>query len=134
MFSSFIASTFKFKSMPTLPAATMFCMFTCGSTLIFMLIFSSDFIIFRIDSWTLSIERAPVHTILPELKIRADVFGSFILMTSPGNCSGLYSVFESVAAIFSSGMSCPSDALTTMFTTLISLLVVFSPFAILITP
>ena len=128
--SSFIARTFRFKSMPTAPAATMFWMFTCGSTLILMFIFSSDFIIFRMLSWTLSMLLAPVHTIFPELKISALVFGSFILITRPGNCSGLYSVFDSVAAIFSSGMSCPSEALTTMFTTFISRFGVFSLFAI----
>ena len=45
------------------------------------------------------------------------IFGSFILITSPGNCSGLYSVLLKVAAIFSSGMSCFREVLTTIFTT-----------------
>jgi len=53
---------------------------------------------------------APVETIFPELKINADVFGSLILITNPGNCSGLYSVFGKVSASFIKGISCPSEA------------------------
>jgi len=50
----------------------------------------------------------------------AEVFGSFILITNPGNCSGLYSVLDKVAAILSNGISCSREVETTMFTTLIS--------------
>src|SRR3989344_8079364 len=85
-----------------------------------MPIFSRDLIIFFIDSSTLSKDLAPVQTIFPEENIKAEVFGSLILITNPGNCSGLYSVLLKVAAIFSKGMSCLRDVLITMFTTFIS--------------
>src|SRR3989344_8557180 len=65
---------------------------------------------------------APVQTILPLEKIRADVFGSLIRKTNPGNCSGLYSVLGSVAAIFSKGISFSNAVETTILTILISFL------------
>jgi len=41
-----------------------------------------------------------VQTTFQSLKINAEVFGSFTLITKPGNCSGLYSVLLKVDAIF----------------------------------
>ena len=64
-----------------------------------------------------------VQTTFPELKISAEVLGSFILKTNPGNCSGLYSVIGRVAASFSNGTSCPKSVDTTIFTTSILVLV-----------
>lgn len=43
---------------------------------------------------------APVHTILPELKTRAVVFGDLIFMIAAANHLGLYSVFLALSAIF----------------------------------
>src|SRR3989344_2982793 len=120
-----MAKVFKFKSIPTEPEATIFCIFISGFTVIFTLIFSRLLMIFLMLSSTLSMDLAPVHTTLPELKIKADVLGSLILITSPGNCSGLYSVLLRVAAIFSSGIACIKDVETTILTTFMSLLVSF---------
>ena len=58
---------------------------------------------------------APVQTTFPELKIKADVFGVLILITKPGNCSGLYSVFGRTSASFINGMSCSKLVETTIF-------------------
>src|SRR3989344_5489714 len=104
--------------MPMLPEATMFWTFITGFAVILIFIFSMFLIIAFIDSRTFFIDFAPVQTTFPELNINAEVFGSLILITRPGNCSGLYSVFDSVAAIFSRGMSCSNELETTMFTTL----------------
>ena len=45
---------------------------------------------------TSSMVLAPVQTILPLEKIRAEVLGSFMRKTRVGNCSGLYSVLGRV--------------------------------------
>ena len=99
---------------------TIFWILITGLIVIFMPIFTKLLMIFLMLSSTLSMLLAPVQTILPLLKIKADVLGSLILITKPGNCSGLYSVLDKVAAIFSNGISCSNEELTTMFTTLIS--------------
>src|SRR3989338_11436337 len=69
--------------------------------------------------------RAPVHTTLPLENTNAEVLGSFIRNTRPGNCSGLYSVFGKVAAIFSKGTSFSREVDTTIFTILTSFLFSF---------
>ena len=51
-----------------------------------VLINSTVFLIANLES---SIDFAPVHTSLPELKIHAAVLGSLSLKTNPGNCSRL---------------------------------------------
>ena len=56
---------------------------------------------------------APVHTILPELNIKALVLGSLILITRPGNCSGLYSVLGIVLASFVKGIGFSRDVVAT---------------------
>ena len=43
---------------------------------------------------------APVHTILPDEKTRAVVFGDRIFMMAAANLFGLYSVFLALRAIF----------------------------------
>src|SRR3989338_6514857 len=93
-------------------------------------------------SWTFSIVLAPVQTTLPEENINAEVLGSFMRITRPGNCSGLYSVLLSVAAIFSRGISCSRPELTTILTTEIerpssprgSAALLFVPFSLLSFP
>src|SRR3989338_3237056 len=66
-------------------------------------------------SLTFLIDLAPVQTTFPEEKIKADVFGFFIRITNPGNCSGLYSVFGRTSASFINGISCSKLVETTMF-------------------
>ena len=102
--------------MPILPDATMFWMLILGLILILMPIFSRLSMILLMLSSTFCMLRAPVQTTLPELKIKAEVLGSLMRITKPGNCSGLYSVLDKVAAIFSRGMSCSRLQLTTMLT------------------
>src|SRR3989344_1542446 len=92
VFSSFIANEFRFKSILIVPEATIFCTIIFGLTVIFILIFLKFSIILFIDSLTLPKDFAPVQTTFPELKINAEVLGFLILITRPGNCSGLYSV------------------------------------------
>src|SRR3989344_678351 len=86
--------------------------------------------IFLTASLTLAIDLAPVQTIFPELNINADVFGSLIRMTRPGNCSGLYSVFGNASANLINGISFSREADATIFWILISffgLLGIYNP-------
>src|SRR3990167_5949047 len=76
----------------------------------------------RILKSTCSMVLAPVQTIFPLEKIKAEVLGSLMRNTNPGNCSGLYSVLGRVAAIFSNGMSFSRLLEITMFTMVISFL------------
>jgi len=56
-----------------------------------------------------------VQTKFPDEKTRTADFGSFTLKTSPGNVSGLYSVFGWVLASFVKGTGFPKEAVATMF-------------------
>ena len=58
---------------------------------------------------------APVHTILPEVNIRAVVFGSLILIITAANLFGLYSAFLQLRAIFLKSSLHPRLAVDTMF-------------------
>src|SRR3990167_10306579 len=100
-------------------------MFIFGLILILILILVRFFIILSRDSLTFFSDFAPVQTTFPELNINADVFGSFIRITKPGNCSGLYSVFGRVSASFIKGMSCFKSVVATIFWILISVLCLF---------
>src|SRR3989344_5041880 len=117
-----MANELRFKSMLMQPEATMFWTAIFGFILILTFIFARFFIIFCRDSLTFVKDFAPVKTTFPELKIKAEVFGSLILITNPGNCSGLYSVFGRTSANLIKGMSCSKDVETTMFWILISVL------------
>src|SRR3990167_9856896 len=108
--------------MPIEPAATMFCTFTLGTAFILIFILARFLIIALTDSFTFFIDFAPVETIFPELKIKAEVLGSRMRITNPGNCSGLYSVFGNVSASFINGISWPREAEQTMLTIFISFL------------
>src|SRR3989344_8008447 len=120
---SFNARKLRFKSILMSPEATIFWTLIFGLTLILIFILARFLIIFCRDSFTLVKDFAPVQTTFPELKIKADVFGSFILITNPGNCSGLYSVLGNVSASFIKGISCSREVETTMFCIFISGLV-----------
>src|SRR3989344_4719799 len=108
--------------MPMLPEATMFWTFITGFAVILIFIFSMFLITAFIDSRTFFIDFAPVQTTFPELNINAEVFGSLILITRPGNCSGLYSVFGSVSASLIKGISCSKEVVATIFWSFISFL------------
>jgi len=56
-----------------------------------------------------------VHTRFPEEKTRTADLGFFILRTSPGNCSGLYSVFAWLLTSFTRGTFVPREAVATIF-------------------
>src|SRR3989344_4247666 len=124
--TNFATASFNFKSIKISPDATMFWTFIIGLTLILIFILAKFFIILFIDSLTFFIDLAPVQTTLPDEKIKADVLGSFILITKPGNCSGLYSVFGKVSASFINGISWPREAEQTMLTILISFFAIIS--------
>src|SRR3989344_5948403 len=120
--SNFKANELRFRSIWIEPEATIFWTLICGKVVILIFIFSIFLIIACTANLTLAIDFAPVKTILPELNIKAEVFGSFILITKPGNCSGLYSVFGRTSASFIKGMSCSSEVETTIFWIVISVL------------
>ena len=84
-------SSVKLRSKPSSPAPTRFWILSTGSIVILTSTFLRELIILWIDFFTLTISFAPVQTTLPDVNNKADVLGSFILMTKPGNCSGLYS-------------------------------------------
>ncbi len=132
VFGSFRPSTFKFRSIPMLPEATMFWTVIFGLMVTWMFNFLRLLMMLWILRSTSSIFLAPVHTILPLEKIKAEVFGSLMRNTRPGNCSGLYSVLGKVAAIFSKGISFSRLLEITMLTMLISFLELF--FAIILCP
>lgn len=58
---------------------------------------------------------APVHTIFPELKIKAVVLGSLILIITAANRLGLYSAFLACKAIFFKSSLQPRFTVQTMF-------------------
>jgi hypothetical protein len=58
---------------------------------------------------------APVHTILPDVKIKAVVFGSLILIITAANLLGLYSAFLQLRAIFLKSNLQLKFAVDTMF-------------------
>lgn len=62
-----------------------------------------------------SSDLAPVHTIFPEEKIRAVVFGSLILMMTAANLLGLYSALLQERAIALNSSLTPKLAVETMF-------------------
>ncbi len=64
---------------------------------------------------------APVHTILPDLKTNAAVFGFVVLYTNPGNCFGSYSATSNLSASDFKSNSCPIAVDATTF----SILMVF---------
>src|SRR3989338_2170210 len=119
---SFKPSTLRFKSMPMLPEATIFWTVIFGLMVTWIFNFLRLLMILWILRSTCSIVLAPVQTIFPLEKIRADVLGSLIRNTKPGNCSGLYSVLGKVAAIFSKGMSFSRLLEITILTIVISFL------------
>ena len=67
-----------------------------------------------ITSFTWAIDFVPVQTKFPDEKTRTADFGCLILKTSPGNCSGLYSVFGIVFANFVKGTSFPKEVVATL--------------------
>jgi hypothetical protein len=62
-----------------------------------------------------SSDLAPVHTIFPEEKIKAVVFGSLILMITAAKRFGLYSALRQFKAIFLKSSFVPKLAVETMF-------------------
>jgi hypothetical protein len=58
---------------------------------------------------------APVQTILPDVKIRAVVLGSLILIITAANLLGLYSAFLQFRAIFLRSSLAPKFAVETIF-------------------
>ena len=58
---------------------------------------------------------APVHTTLPDLKIRAVVLGSLIRIIQAANRLGLNSLFRALRAIFRKSSSQPRLKVETMF-------------------
>ena len=58
---------------------------------------------------------APVQTIFPEVKTRAVVFGSLILMITAANLLGLYSAFLQLRAILLRSNYTPKLAVATIF-------------------
>jgi hypothetical protein len=58
---------------------------------------------------------APVHTILPEEKIRAVVFGSLILIITAAKRLGLNSALRQLSAIFLKSSLHPRFAVETIF-------------------
>jgi len=86
--------------------------------------------------WRLLTERktsfsvlAPVHTNLPEVKIKMTVLGSSILWIKPGNCSGSYILLDNLRAASSNWTRPPRLIDATMFWT-----VTVASFFILIPP
>ena len=123
-----IPKKLRFNGIPIDPEATMFCTVISGLTFTSISIFFKLIIICSILRSTSAKVLAPVHTTLPLLNINAEVLGSLIRNTKPGNCSGLYSVLGNVATIFSNGTSVSKLVLTTIFTISIS----FCPLTIVI--
>jgi hypothetical protein len=80
-----------------------------------MFIFFNCFITAFNNLSTCSTDLVPVHTKFPEENTKTADFGSFILKTSPGNVSGLYSVFGCVLASRVSGTGFPKEAVATIF-------------------
>ena len=98
-----------------LPDATMFWTVIFGLSVILTLIFFRVLITCSMTSFTWAIDLVPVQTKFPEEKTRTADFGSLTLRTSPGNCSGLYSVLGIVFASLVSGTSLPREVVATMF-------------------
>src|SRR3989338_11235990 len=97
------------------PEATIFWTVILGLSVIVTLIFFNVLITWLITSLTCAIDFVPVQTRFPDEKTRTADFGCFILKTSPGNCSGLYSVLGIVFASLVSGTSFPREVVATMF-------------------
>jgi hypothetical protein len=62
-----------------------------------------------------SSDLAPVHTIFPDVKIKAVVLGSLILIMTAANLFGLYSAFLQFKAIFLKSSLHPRLAVETIF-------------------
>jgi hypothetical protein len=69
----------------------------------------------RIALYDSSIDCAPQHTILPELKICAVVFGFLRLITRAENFSGLYRQFKAISANGFKSILISKLAVATMF-------------------
>src|SRR3989344_6536084 len=115
VFSNCKARVFKFKFKSMLPEATIFCTVIFGTSVILTPIFPICFITCCITSLTCPTLFVPVHTKFPEEKTKTADFGSFILKTSPGNCSGLYSVLFCVLANLVKETGLPRDVVATIF-------------------
>lgn len=126
-FGSLNASLLRFSVKCRLPLATMFCIVISGFLLVVMPIFASSFSISLTPVSTISSLFAPVHTSLPLENTSAVIPICFSLSTNPGNCSGLYSVFTRLIAIFSNGMSTLNVTLATTFSTLTSSTMFYYP-------
>src|SRR3989344_9459163 len=99
------------------PEATIFWTLTFGLSFTFMFIFLKIFITELITCLTCATDFVPVHTRFPDEKTRTADFGFFILKTSPGNCSGLYSVLASLLANFIRETGFPREAVAIIFWT-----------------
>src|SRR3989344_3376300 len=97
------------------PEATIFWTVILGLSVIVTLILFKVLITWSITSLTCAIDFVPVQTRFPDEKTSTADFGCFILKTSPGNCSGLYSVFGIVFASLVRGISFPKEVVATIF-------------------
>ncbi len=86
-----------------------------GLVVTLTLIFLNCFMTASITCLTCAMDFVPVQTRFPDEKTSTADFGSFILKTSPGKVSGLYSVFGCVLASFVSGTGFSREVVATMF-------------------
>src|SRR3989338_1501565 len=115
VFSISKARKFRLSFKLMVPEATIFWTVIFGSVVTTTFIFFNCFITALITFLTWVVDFVPVQTKFPDEKTRTADFGSFILKTSPGNVSGLYSVLGWVLASFVKGTGFPREAVATIF-------------------
>lgn len=98
-----------------LPEATMFWTVIFGLSVIRTPILPICLMTASITAFTWATLLVPVQTRFPEENTRTALFGSFTLSTSPGNCSGLYSVLLCVLANLVSDIGLPREVVATIF-------------------
>src|SRR3989344_3950791 len=95
----------------------MFCTVIFGTSVILTPIFPICLITCAITSLTCATLFVPVQTRFPDEKTKTADFGSLILKTKPGNCSGLYSVLLCERASFVRETGFPREVVATIFCT-----------------
>ena len=96
----------------------MFCTVIFGLSVILTPILAICFMTCFITSLTCATLFVPVQTKLPDENTKTADFGFFTLKTNPGNCSGLYSVFDWTLASFVRETGLPREVVATIFWTL----------------